>query len=411
MPRRDLCLMMTHELPLPATGLRANAQQFALLVLINAFVGGMVGLERSVLPLLAGEVFGIASTTAVFSFILAFGVSKAVFNYFAGRWADRFGRKRLLVAGWLIGLPVPFILMYAPSWDWVVAANILLGIHQGLAWSSTVIMKIDLAGEKERGLAMGLNEFAGYLAVGVVAFATGWIAVEYGVRPWPFWLGAGIAVAGLLSTLLWVRDTHRHVEAAAQAATAPLLPQVFWDTTLRHPNLGAVTLAGLVNNLNDGMLWGLLPLLLHARAFDAGSIGLVAAVYPAVWGIAQLFTGKLADHLPKKHLITTGMSLQGLAIAGLTFDWNLAGYVVLAGLLGLGTALVYPTFLAVVADNTHPRQRAESLGVFRFWRDLGYAAGALVAGLTADWLGLPAAFWLVAGLTLAAGWVARWRMG
>ncbi len=401
---------MTHDFPLPAAGLRANAQQFALLVLVNAFVGGMVGLERSVLPLLAGEVFGIASATAAFSFILAFGLSKAVFNYFAGRWADRFGRKRLLIVGWLLGLPVPFLLMYAPSWDWVVAANVLLGVHQGLAWSSTVIMKIDLVGEKERGMAMGLNEFAGYLAVGVVAFATGWIAAEYGVRPYPFWLGAGLAAAGLLTTLLWVRDTHRHVEAAAQAAAAPMLRHVVLDTSLRHPNLSAVTWAGLANNLNDGMLWGLLPLLLAARAFDAGSIGIVAAVYPAVWGIAQLFTGKLADHWPKKQFIVAGMSIQGLAIAGLAFEWSMAGYVLLAAFLGLGTALVYPTFLAVVADNTHPRQRAESLGVFRFWRDLGYAAGALVAGLTADWLGLDAALWLVAGLTLAAGWVAGWRM-
>ncbi|MBL7802645.1 MAG: MFS transporter, partial [Saprospiraceae bacterium] len=387
---------MTHDFLLPATGLRANAQQFALLVLVNAFVGGMVGLERSVLPLLAGEVFGIASTTAAFSFILAFGLSKAVFNYFAGRWADRFGRKRLLIVGWLLGLPVPFLLMYAPSWDWVVAANVLLGVHQGLAWSSTVIMKIDLVGEKERGMAMGLNEFAGYLAVGVVAFATGRIAAEYGVRPYPFWLGAGLAAAGLLTTLLWVRDTHRHVEAAAQAAAAPMLRHVVLDTSLRHPNLSAVTWAGLANNLNDGMMWGLLPLLLAARAFDAGSIGIVAAVYPAVWGIAQLFTGKLADHWPKKQLIVAGMSIQGLAIAGLAFEWSMAGYVLLAAFLGLGTALVYPTFLAVVADNTHPRQRAESLGVFRFWRDLGYAAGALVAGLTADWLGLDAALWLVA---------------
>lgn len=401
---------MTHDFLLPATGLRANAQQFALLVLVNAFVGGMVGLERSVLPLLAGEVFGIASTTAAFSFILAFGLSKAVFNYFAGRWADRFGRKRLLIVGWLLGLPVPFLLMYAPSWDWVVAANVLLGVHQGLAWSSTVIMKIDLVGEKERGMAMGLNEFAGYLAVGVVAFATGRIAAEYGVRPYPFWLGAGLAAAGLLTTLLWVRDTHRHVEAAAQAAAAPMLRHVVLDTSLRHPNLSAVTWAGLANNLNDGMMWGLLPLLLAARAFDAGSIGIVAAVYPAVWGIAQLFTGKLADHWPKKQLIVAGMSIQGLAIAGLAFEWSMAGYVLLAAFLGLGTALVYPTFLAVVADNTHPRQRAESLGVFRFWRDLGYAAGALVAGLTADWLGLDAALWLVAALTLAAGWVAGWRM-
>ncbi len=404
---------MASSLLLPASGLRANAQQFALLVLVNAFVGGMVGLERSVLPLLASQEFGISSATAAFSFIIAFGLSKAVFNYFAGRWADRFGRKRLLVTGWLLGLPVPLLLMFAPSWGWVVGANILLGIHQGLAWSSTVIMKIDLVGEKERGLAMGLNEFAGYLAVGLAAFASGWIAGQYGVRPYPFVLGLGLALAGLLITLFWVRDTHRHVEAAAQTSGVPFLKNIILDTSFRHCNLSAVTQAGLVNNLNDGMLWGLLPVLLASKAFDVAAIGLVAAIYPAVWGISQLATGKMADHFSKKKLIAAGMLLQGMAILGLTGARQISDFVLLATALGLGTAFVYPTFLAVVADNTHPKQRAESLGVFRFWRDLGYAVGALLTGLVTDWLGIDAALWLVAGLTLASGALvaARMRVG
>lgn len=391
-------------------GLRANWKQFTLLVIVNAFVGGMVGIERTVLPLLAEVEFGIASHAAALSFIMAFGVSKAVANYFTGRLAGRYGRKALLMTGWILALPVPFMLIYATSWNWVVAANILLGIHQGFAWSSTVVMKMDLVGEKDRGLAMGLNEFAGYLAVAAMAFLTGYLASHYGPRPVPFQVGIGIAVVGLLLTALWVRDTRHHVAGEAATSVVPKLKKVFLDTSLRHRVLGTVTQAGLVNNLNDGMLWGLLPVLLFREGFGQAGIGAIAAVYPAVWGLGQLATGKLADHVNRRTLLVLGMVMQGLAILLLPFIHTQGAYIALSATLGLGTALVYPTFLATIAAHTHPTQRAESLGVFRLWRDMGYAIGALMTGLIADRFGITASILAIGAVTVLSGIVVWLRM-
>lgn len=391
-------------------GLRANWKQFTLLVIINAFVGGMVGIERTVLPLLAELEFSIASHAAALSFIMAFGVSKALANYFVGRLAGRYGRKALLVTGWLLALPVPFLLIYAEAWAWVVAANILLGIHQGFAWSSTVVMKMDLVGEQDRGLAMGLNEFAGYLAVGGLAFLTGYLAAHYGPRPVPFQVGIILSVIGLLLTVLWVKDTTLHVAAAAATSAAPKLKRVFVETSVTHRTLGSVTQAGLVNNLNDGMLWGLLPVLLFSEGFGQAQIGAIAAVYPAVWGLGQLFTGKLADLVDRRALLVIGMVLQGLAILGLPFVHAQAAYVALSAALGLGTALVYPTFLAVLAAHTHPNQRSEAVGVFRLWRDLGYAVGALLTGLIADRFGITTSILSIGGLTVMSGIVVWLRM-
>ena len=391
-------------------GLRHNWKQFTLLVIVNAFVGGMVGIERTVLPLLAEVEFGIASHAAALSFIMAFGVSKALANYFTGRLAGRYGRKALLMTGWILALPVPFMLIYATSWNWVVAANILLGIHQGFAWSSTVVMKMDLVGEKDRGLAMGLNEFAGYLAVAAMAFLTGYLASHYGPRPVPFQVGIGIAVVGLLLTALWVRDTRHHVAGEAATSVVPKLKKVFLDTSLRHRVLGTVTQAGLVNNLNDGMLWGLLPVLLFREGFGQAGIGAIAAVYPAVWGLGQLATGKLADHVNRRTLLVLGMVMQGLAILLLPFIHTQGAYIALSATLGLGTALVYPTFLATIAAHTHPTQRAESLGVFRLWRDMGYAIGALMTGLIADRFGITASILAIGAVTVLSGIVVWLRM-
>ena len=395
---------------LPTLGLRANWRQFTLLVIVNAFVGGMVGIERTVLPMLAEADFGIASRTAALSFIVAFGISKALSNYFVGRLAGRFGRKAMLVTGWLLALPVPFLLIHANAWSWIVAANILLGIHQGFAWSSTVVMKMDLVGDKDRGLAMGLNEFAGYLAVAAMAFLTGLLAAEYGPRPVPFEVGIGIAAGGLLLTLLWVKDTTAHVSVEAAASKLPILENPFLDTTVRHRVLGSVTQAGLVNNLNDGMLWGLLPVLLAGQGFNIVSIGAIAAVYPAVWGLGQLATGKLADHVDRKLLLVLGMVLQGIAILFLPYVEAQSAYIVLSATLGLGTALVYPTFLAVIAAHTHPTQRAESLGIFRLWRDLGYAIGALLTGLIADRFGITASILAIGVITVISGLLVWLRM-
>lgn len=391
-------------------GLRENWKQFTLLVIINAFVGGMVGLERSILPQIAEAEFGIAAKSAILSFIIVFGIVKAVSNYFAGTFANTIGRKNLLTIGWLFGIPVPFILMYASSWDWVVAANVLLGINQGLAWSSTVVMKIDLVGEKQRGFAMGLNEFAGYLAVAIVAFLTGYIASEYGLRPYPFYLGIGMAVLGLLGSIFLIKDTQKHVQAENTFSTIPRLKNSFWDTTWKHPNLGSVTQAGLVNNLNDGMAWGLFPILLASKGFDLEAIGIVTATYPAVWGLGQLITGKMADRYTKKALLFIGMLLQGLVL--LIFPWaiDLSHYIILSALLGWGTAMVYPTFLATVAENTHPEDRAGSVGVFRLWRDLGYAIGAILTGIIADRLGINYAVFVIGVLTIFSAGVLGIRM-
>lgn len=391
-------------------GLRENWQQFLLLILINAFVGGMVGLERTILPELAEVDFGIAAKTAILSFIIVFGVVKAITNYYTGALANRFGRKNLLTLGWLIALPIPLLLIYAQSWSWVIFANVLLGINQGLTWSSTVVMKIDLVGEKNRGLAMGLNESAGYLAVGGVAFLTGWIAAEYGIRPYPFYLGFILAGLGLLSSWLLVKDTIHHVQAETVTSKMPKLKSVFWETTWKHPNLGSISQAGMVNNLNDGMVWGLLPILLAAKDFNLEQIGTIAALYPMVWGLGQLFTGKMADHLNKKKMLFWGMLLQGIALFLMTYATTFLHFAVLSVVLGIGTAVVYPTFLAAIADYTHPRQRAESIGVFRLWRDLGYAIGALLTGILSDALGINWAIGAIAFLTIMSSAIILGRM-
>jgi len=394
-------------------GLRENRAQFSLLVLVNAFVGAMVGLERSILPAIAEVEFGLTARTAILSFIVAFGVTKAASNYLAGRLADRYGRKHVLVAGWLVAVPVPFLLMEAPSWNWVIAANILLGISQGLTWSLTVIMKIDLAGPRQRGLAMGLNEFAGYVAVAASALATAWIAAAYGLRPEPFYLGVAFVVLGLALSVFAVRETHHHVaheSAMRETERVPSQREVFWRTTLTDRNLSSVTQAGMVNNLNDGMAWGLFPLLFAARHMSLEQIGVLAAIYPATWGLAQIGTGAWSDRIGRKWLIAWGMWVQAAGIAIIIFARGMTGFVTGAILLGLGTAMVYPTLLAAISDVAHPGWRASSVGVYRLWRDLGYAFGALLSGLIADALGLSAAVGVVAALTFASGLIVATRM-
>ncbi len=391
-------------------GLKENWKQFTLLVFINAFVGGMVGMERTILPQIAEADFGIVAKSAILSFIVVFGISKAIANYYTGVWANLFGRKNLLIAGWLTGLPVPLVIMYATDWSWIIVANILLGINQGLTWSSTVVMKIDLVGEKNRGLAMGINESAGYLAVGIVAFLTGWIATQYGLRPYPFYLGIGFAIIGLLTSAFLVRDTRHHVKTETKTSHIAPLKNVFTETSWINPNLGSITQAGMVNNLNDGMIWGLLPMLLTLRGFNLIDIGEIVAVYPLIWGLGQLFTGKLADYLDKKVMLFWGMLLQGLTIIFLIYAQSKFQFVFLSVILGFGTALVYPTFLAAIADYTHPKQRAQSIGVFRLWRDLGYAIGAIITGLVADAFGVNAAVILVGGITVLSSVIIKLRM-
>ena len=391
-------------------GLRANWQQFSLLVLINAFVGGMVGLERTVVPLIGSEEFKIASTTLVVSFIVSFGVIKALANLVSGHLADVWGRKRVLVVGWLFGLPVPFMVMWAPSWEWVVAANALLGINQGFAWSMTVIMKVDLVGPKSRGLAVGLNEFAGYLAVGVTAFLTGYIAAHYGLRPAPFYLGIGYAILGLALSVLLVRDTRDHVRLEARGNQQQIAPTNFWEifslTSFRDSNLFAACQAGLVNNLNDGMSWGIFPLFFVSFGLGVERIGILKAVYPATWGILQIATGPLSDRWGRKGLIVAGMWVQSAGLFLTAFTRSFESWLIGSLLLGLGTAMVYPTLIAAVSDASHPTWRARSLSVYRFWRDLGYAIGALSAGLIADSFGLAAAINAIAALTFMSGAVA-----
>jgi MFS family permease len=397
-------------------GLRANLPQFALLVVVNAFVGALVGLERTLLPPIAEHEFHLAAKTAVLSFIVVFGVAKALTNYLAGRLSDRIGRKGVLVAGWLIGVPVPFLLMWAPSWTWVLAANVLLGVNQGLTWSTTVIMKIDLAGSRNRGLAMGLNEFAGYVAVALSALATGLVAAKYGLRPQPFYLGIVFVAGGLVLSALAVRETRGHVavESEAHGAIAtgggPTQREVFWRTTVSDRNLSSVTFAGMVNNLNDGAAWGLFPLIFATAGMSLSRIGMLAAIYTATWGIAQLFTGALSDRIGRKSLIVGGMWVQALGIGIVISSAGFAGFAAGSILLGVGTAMVYPTFLAAIGDVAHPSWRASAVGVYRLWRDLGYAFGALLAGAAADVLGLSAAMWIVAGLTGFSGGVVAFRM-
>jgi MFS family permease len=390
-------------------GLRENWSQFTLLVIVNAFVGGMIGLERTIIPQIAEADFSLAARTAILSFIVVFGITKAITNYYTGLLANTFGRRRLLLLGWIFALPVPVILMLADNWSWIMFANVLLGINQGLAWSSTVVMKIDLVGEKDRGFAMGLNEFAGYIALAIVAFATGWIAHEYGLRPYPFYLGIGLAVVGLVSSL-FVRDTQKHVLLESTTSAVPKLHNVFWETTWKHRDLGSITQAGLVNNLNDGMVWGLFPLLLASKGFNLSDIGIIVATYPAVWGIGQLFTGSLADKLCKRNLLFAGMLLQGIALIGMIYANTMSMFIALSVLLGAGTAIVYPTFLAAVSDYTHPGQRPQSIGVFRLWRDLGYAFGAVITGLIADQFGLSAPVLVIGLLTIVSAVVVQYRM-
>jgi len=392
-------------------GLRANWQQFALLVVVNAFVGAMVGMERAILPLLAEQEFGLASRVATLSFVASFGLTKALANLLAGRLGDRIGRRRVLLAGWLAGLPVPWLLMWAPSWAWVVAANVLLGVNQGLAWSMTVIMKIDLVGPRQRGLAMGLNEAAGYLAVSLAALATGYVAATYGLRPQPFYLGVAFSAAGLLLSALFVRETQHHADLEARqhfdvSEPVPSFREAFVRTSWRDRRLFAVCQAGLVNNLNDGMAWGLFPLFFAALGYGLTQIGWLAALYPAVWGLGQLVTGALSDRIGRRPLIVGGMLLQGVSIGAMLFSEAFAWQAAAMVGLGIGTAMVYPTLLAVIGDVAHPAWRSTAVGVYRLWRDGGYVVGALLAGVLADLLSISWAIGAIAVLTLLSGMVA-----
>jgi MFS family permease len=415
----------------PRLGLRANLAQFSLLVGVNALVGGMVGQERSLLSLLATDLFKLTAVTAALTYIVAFGLTKAATNLLAGTLADRYGRKPVLVAGWLVGLPVPLLLIWAPSWGWVMVANVLLGVNQGLCWSTTVIMKIDLAGPRRRGLATGLNEAAGYLAVALTAYLTGLIAARAGLRPEPFYLGLAYAGLGLGLSALVIRETHGHAQVEADlvnadgATDADVAPtrrsdapggrslstrEIVVATSFREPALSACSQAGLVNNLNDGLAWGLLPLLFVRGGLSVGQVGLLAALYPAVWGLGQLLTGSLSDRLGRKPLITAGMLVQAIALAGTALAGSFLPWAASAVLLGVGTAMVYPTLLAAISDVAHPSWRGSAVGVYRLWRDAGFAVGALLAGLIADLAGLDAAVWVIAALTAASGLVVAGRM-
>lgn len=403
-------------------GLRSNLAQFSLLVAVNALVGGVLGQERTVLPLLAEREFHLAAYTSALTYILAFGLTKAATNYFAGTWSDRYGRKPVLLVGWLIAIPVPLLLIWAPNWGWVVAANVLLGVNQGLTWSTTVIMKIDLAGPERRGLAMGLNEAAGYVAAAATALATGYLAARYGLRPAPFLLGLSYVALGLGLSVFFVRetrdfarleaDTHivrrdgRHDHLHADLTNR----EVFVHTSFREPALSAASQAGMVNNLNDGLAWGLFPILFASAGLAVGRIGVLASLILAVWGFGQLITGQLSDRWGRKHLITTGMLIQAAALTLFGAADTFTPWAVAAVFLGAGTAMVYPTLLATVGDVAHPAWRARAVGVYRLWRDAGFAIGALLAGITADLWGLRAAIWIVAAITAASGLVVAARM-
>ncbi|EID55058.1 MFS transporter [Saccharomonospora xinjiangensis] len=399
-------------------GLRANLAQFSLLVAVNALVGGMVGQEQTVLPLLAEQEFRLTGYTFLLTYVLVFGLSKAATNYFAGTWSDRFGRKPVLIAGWLIAIPVPAMLILAPHWGWIVAANVLLGINQGLTWSTTVIMKVDLVGPRQRGLAMGLNEAAGYGAVAITSVLAGYLAEQYGLRPAPFLLGAAYIVLALALSTLLVRETREFASLeAAQFAdgtgeAAPELTdrQVFTRTTLTDPALSSASQSGLVNNLNFGLSWGLFPLLFSGAGLPVNRVGLLVALYPAVWGAGQLVTGALSDRWGRKHLITAGMLTQAVALALIAVGNDFSAWAVATVLLGAGTAMVYPTLLAAIGDVAHPSWRARSVGVYRLWRDSGYAAGALLGGVVADLVDLRAAVWAAAALSLASGITVAVRM-
>jgi len=397
-------------------GLRANWQQFTLLVVVNAFVGAMIGLERTVLPLLAESEFGIVSSTAALSFIATFGVVKAITNFLAGRLGDVYGRRRILIAGWLFAVPVPFLVMWAPTWSWIIVANVLLGINQGLAWSTTVIMKIDLAGPRQRGLAMGLNEFAGYLAVALSALASGMIAARWGLRPEPFYLGIAFVAIGLALSVAVVRETKPHAQMEARDVATDHSAEnldgraIFARVTWRDPALSSISQAGLVNNLNDGLAWGLFPLYYAAGGLEISHIGVLAFLYPATWGALQLVTGPLSDRWGRKWLIAGGMAVQAAALWSMTITAGLEAWALAAVLLGVGTAMVYPTLLAGIGDVAHPRWRGSAVGVYRLWRDSGYAVGALLAGVLADLFGMASAISTVALLTLLSGVVVAVRM-
>jgi MFS family permease len=399
-------------------GLRQNLAQFMLLVAVNALVGGTLGQERTVLPLLAGQVFHLDLYTSALTYILAFGVAKAATNYFAGTLSDRYGRKPVLVAGWLIALPVPLLLIFGPSWGWIVAANVILGISQGLTWSTTVMMKMDLAGPSRRGLAMGLNEAAGYLGVAATALATGYIAATYGLRPGPFLLGAAYIALGLGLSVFAVKETRghakleaaNHVSAHAGAHGQLSNREIFTLTSFRDKSLSSVSQAGMVNNLNDGLAWGLFPVLFAAAGLSIDKIGILAAVYPAVWGAGQLVTGALSDRHGRKRLIVAGMLVQAVALGLVALCQDFSIWLAAAVLLGAGTAMVYPTLLAAIGDVAHPAWRARSVGIYRLWRDGGFAVGALLAGILADAYGIPAAVAVVAGLTGLSGLLVAFRM-
>jgi MFS family permease len=399
-------------------GLRENLGQFLLLVAVNALVGGMVGQERTVLPLLAERTFGIAAVSAALTFIVAFGIVKAGTNFFAGALSDRFGRKPVLVAGWIVGVPVPLLLMWAPTWGWVVAANVLLGVNQGLTWSTTVIMKIDIVGPARRGLAMGLNEAAGYGAVALTALATGFVASTHGLRPEPFYLGVAYAALGLGLSAAFVRETRGHAAHEAAARRTPdggldgerSTGEIFLVTSFRERALSACSQAGLVNNLNDGLAWGLFPLYFAASGLSVARIGVLTALYPAVWGLGQLVTGALSDRIGRKPLIAGGMGVQAAAIALIAATTGFGAWAAGAALLGAGTAMVYPTLLAAIGDVAHPAWRARSVGVYRLWRDAGFAVGALFVGVLADAFDLRVAIWAVAAVTAASGLVVLVRM-
>jgi len=397
-------------------GLRANLPQFALLVAVNGLVGATVGQERTLLPLIAVDEFGVTAATAGLAFLVAFGAAKAVANLAAGALSDRYGRKPVLLAGWLIGLPVPLLIIAAPEWSWIVLANLLLGVNQGLCWSTTVAMKVDLVGPARRGLALGLNESAGYVSVAGAALVTGLIAAQTGLRPEPFLLGLAVVALGLGVSALFVRETSSHVAHEAATTTAHAhhagagLRRIVAAGTFRDPTLSAASQAGLVNNLNDGLAWGVFPLLFTRAGLTLGEVGLLVAIYPAVWGVTQIGTGALSDRVGRRRLIVGGMLLQAGALAGIALGTDFAAWAMASLVLGLGTALVYPTLIAVVADASHPSWRASAVGVYRFWRDSGYVVGAVIAGLVADRFGLVASVWVVAALTAASGLVAALRM-
>lgn len=394
----------------PVIGLKENWQQFSLLVILNAFVGSLIGLERTIIPALAKEKFELNSNTAILTFIIAFGISKAITNYFTGRWANLYGRKILLMIGWFLAIPIPYLIFNAPSWNFVLLANILLGIHQGMAWSTTVIMKIDLVGKKDSGLAMGLNEFSGYLAVGIMAFASGYITSNYGLFPYPMILGTSLAIIGFLFSLFLIKETLGFIDHSSLHSIQKKPWHAFFQTSFLNKNLSSVCQAGMINNLNDGMIWGLFPMFLASKNFNLEEISWLTGIYPAVWGISQLLTGKLSDLYSKKKILVYGMALQGFALFFIPNFSLFAALLLLSILLGIGTALVYPTFFSTITALTNSSERAESIGIFRLWRDLGYALGALFSGIIADVFGIDSAIISIGILTLLSALILQFRM-